>query len=201
MGKNFKFFENNMNDWAKKYEEWIKAHLPEEYANDPVRDFNGHYLDGLTVMQEGERGGPDVEVFRAENEEDLRWWLLMEVCKFLDEKTPRKEKVWRYYRDHAEDGGWFYVEHRHYDYNAIDDPRLYGFECYLRALKYGFPPGRWEKEVQRHVWLMNRWFRVPHWDYDREKCCFIEISDSKEYDRDIDPVEEPRPGSIVKIVD
>ncbi len=190
-----------MNNWTKKNEEWIKAHLPEEYANDPIREFNGYYLNGLTVMGEGERGGPDIEVFRAENEEELRWWVLKRICYFLDEKTPRKKKVWRYYRDYAKDGLWYYVEHRHYDYNAIEDSRLQGFEEYLRVLKYGFPPDRWEEEVQAHVRLMNRWYPVAHWDYDWERLCFVEISDSKEYDRDIDPVEEPRPGSIVKVVD
>ena len=25
--------------------------------------------------------------------------------------------------EHMENGKWFYIEHRHYDYNAIEDPR------------------------------------------------------------------------------
>ena len=41
-------------------EKWIRAHLPEELADEPIRDlFGSEYLDGLTVMQEGERGGPE----------------------------------------------------------------------------------------------------------------------------------------------
>ena len=42
---------------------------------------------------------------------------------------------------------------------------------------------------------------MPHWDYDREKCRFIEISDSSEYNPNTLPLEEPRPGSIVKVVE
>ena len=48
---------------------------------------------------------------------------------------------------------------------------------------------------------MNRWFTVPHWDYDRNALCFVEISDSREYDNATEIIEEPRPGSIVKIID
>ena len=47
---------------------------------------------------------------------------------------------------------------------------------------------------------MNYWYTVPHWDYDREHLCFIEISDSREHD-DPSLIEEPRPGSIIRIID
>ena len=104
-----------------------------------------------------------------------------------------------YHRHHAEEGKWLYTEHRNYDYNAIEDPRLYGFECFLRLLRYGFPPDRWERKVQVHIALMNYWYQKPHWDYDRKKLCFIEISDSKEHDGD--GMEELRPGSVFKIMD
>ncbi len=180
-------------------EKWIRAHLPEDCAGDSFDVFSGYYLDGLTVMSEGERGKPDSVVYRAESEEDLRLWQFDNICRFVGEAD--HSKIWRYYRDHAEDGKWYYIEHRHYDYNAMEDPRLPGFECYLRNLKCGFPPDRWEKKVQEHIRLMNLWYKAPHWDYDREKLCFIEISDSREYDDRNDKTEEPRPGSIIKIID
>jgi hypothetical protein len=183
----------------KIYEDWIRAHLPGDLPDQDIDFFNGYYLDGLTVMAEGERGGPDTVVYEAKDEEDLCYWQLKVVCKYVEDGKPREKKTWRYYRDHAENGRWLYVEHRHYDYNAIDDPRLYGFEHYLRNLKAGFPPGRWEEEVQGYVRLMNAWYDVPHWDYDRENLCFIEISGSKEHDGD--HIEEPRPGSVIRVVD
>ena len=185
----------------KIYENWIRAHLPAELADQPIDLFHGEYLDGLTVMMEGERGGDDVVVFRAENEEELKYWQLEQVCRFIHEKNTPKRKIWRYYRDHAENGQWFYEEHRHYDYNAIEDPRLFGFESFLRVLKTGFPPDRWEDKVQEYIILMNYWYSVPHWDYDRKNLCFIEISDSKEHDDRNNRCEEPRPGSVIRIVD
>ncbi len=183
------------------YEDWIRSRLPPELADEPIDLFRGDYLDGLTVMQEGERGGPDVVVYRAESEEDLRYWQLEMVCRFIHEKDPPPKKTWRWYRHHAEDGRWLYTEHLNYDYNAIDDPRLYGFECFLRVLRHAFPDDRWEKAVREHVDLMNYWYKVPHWDYDREKLCFTEISDSREHDGGPDMTEEPRPGSVIETVD
>ncbi len=181
------------------YEDWIRARLPKELADRPIDCFSGEYLDGLTVMSEGERGGEDTVVYRAESEEELRYWQLEQVCRFLGEKQPPARKTWRYYRHHAENGQWFYTERRRYDYNAIEDPRLYGFERFLRNLKAGFPPERWEEKVREHVRLMNFWYDVPHWDYDRENLCFIEISDAKEHDERGGP-EEPRPGSVIEVV-
>lgn len=179
-------------------EKWIRAHLPKEIENEPIDYFSGEYLDGLNVMHEGERGGPDIVVYQAKDEEDLRWWQLEKICLFAGESD--HSKTWRWYRDHAENGHWIYVEHRHYDYNAIEDPRLAGFERFLRNLRYGFPRDRWEKKVQDYVNLMNNWFTKPHWDYDRHNLCFIEISDSREHDNHENPIEEPRPGSIIEII-
>ena len=180
-------------------EAWLRAHLPPEGRDAPIDCFSGEYLDGLTVMAEGERGGPDTVVYRAKDDEDLRWWQLEQICRFLPEKG-QKKKTWRWYRHHAEGGQWRYVELRHYDYNAIEDTRLYGFECFLRNLKYGFPPERWEEKVREYVSLMNCWYSVPHWDYDREALRFIEISDSREHDTPGGP-EEPQPGSVLRIID
>lgn len=182
-------------------EKWIRAHLPESCADQPINCFSGEYLAGLTVMQEGERGGDDVVVYRAKDEEDLRYWQLEQVCTFIKEKDPPPKKLWRWYRHHAEDGKWLYVEHRQYDYNAIEDSRLRGFEHFLRISKFGLPAERWEKRVREHVILMNYWYKTPHWDYDREKLRFIEISDSREHDDHANIIEEPRPGSVIKIID
>ena len=117
-------------------------------------------------MHEGERGGDDIVVYLAKDEDDLRWWQLEQVCRCIHEPDPPAQKIWRFYRDHAEDGKWMYTERKNYDYNAIEDPRLYGFECFLRVLRYGFPPDRWEGNVQEHIALMNYWYQKPHWDYD-----------------------------------
>lgn len=179
-------------------EKWIRARLPEDCAAEDIDVFAGYYLDGLTVMSEGERGRPDEVVYPAKSENDLKYWQLEMVCRFVGKAD--RSKTWRYYRDHAENGRWLYIERRHYDYNAIEDPRLPGFERFLRNLRRGFPPERWEAKVKEQVRLMNFWYSVPHWDYDRDRLCFIEISDSREHDGD-PMIEEPRPGSIIRLVD
>ena len=76
-----------------------------------------------------------------------------------------------------------------------------GFECRLRNMKYGFPGDSWDRKIKECVHLLNFWYSVPHWDYDRNKLCFIEISDSKEHDDHQNIIEEPRPGSVIKIID
>lgn len=44
---------------------------------------------------------------------------------------------------------------------------------------------------------MNQWFKIAHWALNREKVCFIEISDSKEYRGLGKTIKEPRPESII----
>ena len=180
-------------------ETWIRAHLPEDVRDEEIDVFSGLYLDGLKVMSYGERGGPDKLLFEAKSEEDLKWWQLETICHFVGKAGGTG--TWRWYRHHAENGRWLYVERKHYDYDAIEDPRLPGFESFLRNLKYGFPAEMWEERVRKYVGLMNFWYAVPHWDYDREALRFIEISDSREHDDHENIIEEPRPGSVIRVVD
>ena len=180
-------------------ETWIRAHLPEDVRDEEIDVFSGLYLDGLKVMSYGERGGQDKLLFEAKSEEDLKWWQLETICHFVGKAGGTG--TWRWYRHHAENGRWLYVERKHYDYDAIEDPRLPGFESFLRNLKYGFPAEMWEERVRKYVGLMNFWYAVPHWDYDREALRFIEISDSREHDDHENIIEEPRPGSVIRVVD
>ena len=180
-------------------EKWLREHLPEDCRDDDIDVFSGMYLDGLKVMTYGERGNPDEILYEAKDEEDLKWWQLDRICHFVG-KTGRSG-TWRWYRDHAENGQWYHIEHRHYDYDAIEDSRLPCFERYLRNVRYAFPEDYWREKVQRYTDLMNRWFLVPHWGYDFENLRFIEISDSREYNGDRDKSYEVKPGSVIRIVD
>lgn len=180
-------------------EKWIREHLPEDCREESLDVFSGMYLDGLKVMSYGERGNPDEVDYEAKDEEDLRRWQLDRICYHVGKID--KSKIWRWYRSHVRNDRWCYIEHRHYDYNAIEDSRLPEFERYLRNLNYAFPSDYFEEKVERYTALMNRWYPVPHWDYDYENLCFIEISDSKEISSDFEKSEEPRRGTIIKIVD
>ena len=188
--------------FSEKTEQWIRTHLPEELRSEEI-SCGGDYVDGLQVMSYRERGGVDI-VYEAKSEEDLLYWMLKEVCDGLAyshvhaDNYPQRR--WRYYRHHSDNNGWLYIEHRNYDYNAIEDDRLPGFELCLRYLNYGLPKEQWDDSVSHYTDLLNYWYSEPHWGYDRDHLRFIEISNSKERDSS-EGEEEPRPGSIIRVVD
>ena len=70
-----------MNNSSFPDKEWIRSHLPEDIADQQVDFFTGMYLEGLTVKHFGELGEPDRTVFTAQNEDDLRYWQLENVCR------------------------------------------------------------------------------------------------------------------------
>ena len=184
----------------KYHEKWIRERLPEKLAGvDLSQYFEEYELDGLTVTAKSELG-ENVFVYEAKDEDDLRLWEFDKVCRDLALKAEaqRREenpKNWRYKR--ASPG--VFVERKSYDYDAVEDLRLYNFEAYLRLVKPVLPPERWEERVREQVALMNRRFGTPHWDYDRDNLCFTEISASRE--RSDDGEEEPGPGAVIKITD
>lgn len=71
-------------------EKWIRTHLPPDCADESIDIFSGYYLDGLTVMSEGERGGSDTAVYRAKSEDDLRYWQLENICHFVEKPITQK---------------------------------------------------------------------------------------------------------------
>ena len=87
---------------------------------------------------------------------------------------------------HARSLGYVLVTNNTKDFTEIDGLVL---DNYFR------------KKVEEYTGLMNRWFLVPHWGYDFEKLCFIEISDSREYSSDFDKSEEIKPDRIIRVVD
>ena len=84
---------------------------------------------------------------------------------------------------------------------VIEDHPLPGFERYLRNLKHAFPEDYFRKKAEEYTGLMNRWFLVPHWGYDFENLCFIEISHSREYSSDTDKSDEVKADNVIQVVD
>ena len=179
------------------FESWIRERLPKELADEDLSQYFEEYdLNGLTVTAKSELGG-DVFVYEAKDENDLRLWEFDKVCRDLGLKSEafHSPKKWRY----TKAGNGQYVERKTYDYNAAEDTRVYNFEAYLRLVKPVLPPEIWEARVREHVDLMNRWFRSPHWDYDRENMCFVEIRISRESSPD--GTELPEPGAVIRVID
>ena len=196
-----------MKDWYNK--KWILSKLPEDIPQDIAeRAFEGmrdYYVkdDPLEVWCVGEREA-DYVVERFADKEKLMTWVCENVCWHISclwelESRADDERKWRYVQDHAENGIWYYREHKDYLYNAIHDFRKSSFETELKLLKPMVPMEEWKEQVKGKTRLMNRWFKKDHWDYDESLCEFIEISDSKEYASDFDDTEEPREGSVISI--
>lgn len=194
-----------MCNWYDK--KWILSKLPTNIPQNIVnRVFDGmsyYYVkdNPLEVWCVGEREDDHV-VERFPDKEQLMIWVCEKICWHLSclwelEGREEDEKKWRYVHDHAENGQWFYREHKEYLYNAIHDTRKTSFETELMLLKSMVPMMEWKEEVKRKTSLMNRWFKKKHWDYDEMLGQFIEISDSKEYASDFDDTEEPREGSVI----
>ena len=89
---------------------------------------------GVRCLAADERGGPDAIVYKAKDTEDLRYWQLEYFCEFLPGDDQPDRKVWRWVRDRVVNDRWRYTERRTYDYDAIEDARLPGFERLLRRL-------------------------------------------------------------------
>ena len=119
---------------------------------DHAFDGMGQYYvkkDPLEVWCIGEREADHV-VERFANKEKLMTWVCENVCWHLSclwelEGRADDERKWRYVRDHAENGQWYYREHKDYLYNAIHDSRKCSFETELKLLKPMIPAEEWEK--------------------------------------------------------
>ena len=195
----------DMSDWYGK--KWILSRLPDEIPQDIVerafKSMRYYYVkdDPLEVWCVGEREADHVAE-RFVSKEKLMTWACEKICWNIStmwelEDRNEEEKKWRYVYDHAENGQWYYREHKDYLYNAIHDTRKCSFERELKLLKPMIPTEEWEKAVRKFTRLMNRWFKKDHWAYDETLCQFIEISDSREHASDFDSTEEPREGSII----
>ncbi len=60
------------------------------------------------------------------------------------------------------------------------DSRKYWFEYVIGNLMRVFEGQRVEQIIKQYTGYMNRWFNDEHWQYDRERGKFVEVSDSKE---------------------
>ncbi len=64
-----------------------------------------------------------------------------------------------------------------------------------------FPDEYFQGKVKAHLHLLNYWFLSPHWGYDVEKLCFVEISHSRELSNVSDKTPEINDHNIIRVVD
>ena len=175
-------------DRITKYTDWTLKHLPQKIPELVVKKAmqmcEWTYFSGLNVMELDDRG-PAIIVYKAANEEDLRLYWFDLFCNRISQEwelfdRKENEKKWRFLRATVKNGKRLYIEQKNYKYNAIEDTRLDWFEKHLNLIKPVISSKSWDKKVEEYIHLLNTWYKEPHWDYDRDRLCFIEISDSIE---------------------
>lgn len=167
--------------------QWIREHLPERVTDemlDGCEVFTSFYRDDLKIIREYHHGDAMGKVYEAKDEDDFLLWFFKECCDELSSELIKPDRLkerlrWRYV-----DRSWgydrrIYVEREEYEFNTIEDRRLPKYEEYLRLVRPVLTPKQWEGEVQERLNLMNQYFKDPHWDYDRDRMVYVEISDSK----------------------
>ena len=140
---------------------------------------------GYYYVTEGDRGELFLQCLSF-NIEDIRWYLMERIVTHVGqqlelEHRKNEEKNWRYPRL-FKNGRLTYEENESWVYDAVYDSRKYWFEYAISSLAKMFQEERIRPYVASRVDLMNRWFYVPHWDFNWKNTYFFEISDSKEHD-------------------
>jgi hypothetical protein len=144
-----------------------------------------HEKAGYYYISIGDYGEPALKCL-SHDPNNMRWYVLEEIVTYVGQEQERKtrrteEQNWRYTRD-FKDGKPAYVENERWIYNTIYDTRKFWFEYAINSLYKVFGASRLYPYVSEHIGLMNQWFVQPHWDFDWQKMCFVEISDSQEHD-------------------
>ena len=138
---------------------------------------------GCFFVSIGDRGAMSLRCL-SQNPDDIRWYLLEEIITVAGQQMEldarqTEEQNWRYKRTYI-DGALAFDENKHWTYNAIHDTRKFWFEYAIRSLRKVFDEQRLFPYVNERIDLMNTWFDQPHWDFDWQKMCFVEISNSQE---------------------
>ena len=141
-------------------------------------------LVGYFYVTEGDRG----ELFlqcASHNLEDMRWYIMKRILTHIGRQLELKgrkieEKNWRYPRN-FKNGELTFEENENWIYNAVHDSRKFCFEYVIASLAKLFEAERVYNCALEYLNFMNKCFESPHWDFDRKKMCFVEISDSREH--------------------
>lgn len=130
---------------------------------DKVCGFHREY--GYYYVSCGDRGERYLIILEQSREEALNLFLERifdkEAYEYAAARQKEEEAVWRY--------------HCRFDYRKI---------WFGQALSWLAPVVDWRffaACAARYTQLLNRWFAVPHWEYDFELGCLIEAGNSKEY--------------------
>lgn len=139
------------------------AVLLQSNQEDKVCGFHREY--GYYYVSCGDRGERYLVILEQNRDEALNLFLERVFDKMAYEYALLRQK--------DEEKAWSY--HCRFDYRKI---------WFGQALAWLAPVVDWQFFVEcagRYVELLNRWFAVPHWEYDFELGCLIETGYSREY--------------------
>ena len=133
----------------------------------------------------GDRGALSLKC-SSPNPGDMRWYLLQEIASHVGQQMElavrlTEEQNWRYKRTFT-NGKLAFAENKNWLYNTVHDTRKFWFEYAINLLSRVFSIERLQPYVNERINYMNKWFNQPHWDFDWQKMCFVEISNSQERD-------------------
>lgn len=140
--------------------------------------------DGYFYISVGDKGKISLSC-NSHDIEDMRWFILEKTAREAGQRLELLQreddkKNWRYLKNWDGNGKRADIEQTGYIYNTVDDTRKFWIEYEIRALSRIFPESRMKPFIEYNIRCMNYWFEIPHWGFDYERLCFVEISDSRE---------------------
>ena len=140
---------------------------------------------GYFYIAIGDRGALSLEC-SSPNPDDIRWYLLQKIVSHVWQQMElavrmTEEQNWRYKRTFT-NGKLDFAENKNWLYNTVHDTRKFCFEYVINSLSRVFSMERLQPYVNERINYMNGKFEQPHWDFEWQKMCFVEISNSQERD-------------------
>lgn len=191
---NYKMSHDELNKWEdvlRTIKKYCQMTIPLPYRgvcegalNWSVSGYSS--VDGYYYIELGDRDNIHF-VCRSMEKENILFVIMKEILEQAGRKIEMKNrnseaKKWEYYQDYSKTkpGHIHWVRNENFQYHARHDTRKVWFEFVIEKLLVLFPYERVEPVIKEYTDLINRWFVRPHWAYDRNKKCFIEISRSAE---------------------
>lgn len=149
----------------KEYTGKIEYHISEK----PYDHYVGFCeAEGYYYVAEGDRGELEV-LWKSFEKDKIQIYLMKNILRDVGQSMELKN------RDTYKDT---------YKYHVRYDSRKWWFEYMLNGLVKVFGLEKVNHIIDDYTESMNHWFHEKHWDFDREKLMFVEISDALEYDKE-----------------
>ena len=169
--------------------------IVENYTAESV--YYEHYAgyckeEGYYYIAVGDHG--DVYMLcKTESEEVILCFLMEKILRDIGMRIELKireqeQRKWMYYTDDkmTEEGSERLIKNENYVYHTKYDSRKWWFEYIIRKLRPFFNDSMMNPIEKKYTDYMNKWFGDKHWEYNRSRELFEEMSDSVEQDSSVE---------------